>query len=37
MKIRRDKHGLYIRSGWYSVDKNATAFGPGDFPGPDHQ
>ena len=36
MKIRRDKHGLYIRSGWYSVDKNATAFRPGDFPGHSH-
>jgi hypothetical protein len=31
MKIRKDKHGLYIRSGWYLADKSAKAFRPGDF------
>ena len=36
MKIRQDKYGLYIRSGWYSVDKTATAFRPGDFLGHSH-
>jgi hypothetical protein len=36
MIIRKDKHGLYIRSGWYLADKSATAFRPGDFSGHSH-
>jgi len=36
MKIRKDKHGLYIRSGWYLADKSAKAFRPGDFSGHSH-
>ncbi len=36
MKIRKDTHGLYIRSRWYSVEKDAAAYRPGDFPGYSH-
>ncbi len=36
MIIREDKHGLYIRSGWYMADKSAKAFRPGDFSGHSH-
>ena len=36
MKIRKDKHGLYIRSRWYIVDKNAAAYRPGNFSGYSH-
>lgn len=36
MKIRRDKHGLYIRSRWYAAHKDAAAYRPGDFPGYSH-
>ena len=36
MKIRRDSHGLYIRSRWYIAHKDAAAYRPGDFPGYGH-
>lgn len=36
MKIRKDAHGLYIRSRWYSVNKTSPAYRPGDFPGHSH-
>jgi hypothetical protein len=36
MLIRKDKHGLYIRSRWHSVDKDEPAYRPGDFPGHSH-
>jgi hypothetical protein len=31
MKIRKDNHGLYIRSRFYTVDKNDPAYRPGEF------
>lgn len=36
MKIRKDKHGLYIRSRWYIAHKDSAAYRPGDFPGYSH-
>ena len=36
MKIRKDKHGLYIRSRWYIAHKDDPAYRPGDFPGYSH-
>lgn len=36
MKIRKDRHGLYIRGRFYSVDKTDIAYRPGTFPGHSH-
>lgn len=39
MKIRKDCHGLYIRSRWYSKrlgSSNDPAYRPGDFPSHSH-
>lgn len=36
MKIRSDKHGLYIRSRWHSIDKTEPAYRPGFFNGHSH-
>lgn len=36
MKIRKDRHGLYIRGRYYSVDKNDPAYRPGTFSGHSH-
>lgn len=39
MKIRKDQHGLYIRSRWYSVKLEEThhpAYRPGTFNGHSH-
>lgn len=36
MKIRKDKHGLYIRGRYFSIDKNDPAYRPGDFSGHSH-
>lgn len=39
MKIRKDKHGLYIRSRWYSKQFNEThhpSYRPGTFRGYSH-
>jgi len=36
MKVRKDKHGVYIRSRGYGVDKNACAYRPGYFSGYSH-
>jgi len=36
MIIRRDKHGLFIRSRWWSANKTAPAYRPGHFPGHSH-
>lgn len=36
MLIREDNHGPYIRSRWYSHDRTAPAYRPGNFPGHSH-
>jgi hypothetical protein len=36
MRVGRDKHGLYIRSRWYSIDKTKPAYRPGTFNGRSH-
>lgn len=36
MLIRKDHHGLYIRSRWYNNDETEPAYRPGDFPGYSH-
>jgi hypothetical protein len=36
MKIRKDRHGLYIRRRGYNVVKSMPAYRPGTFPGYSH-
>lgn len=36
MKIRKDKHGLYIRGRGYSLKKGAAEYRPGEFVGYSH-